>query len=153
MKSALTRAQLQDRTTLLNTNKTNLTKSNNNNSNENSFYLVVTHNPKNPPLWDIITDNWPLLSKSKTTCKLEDANLMFGLRCNKNLADFLVRASTKATDNRLTHTTRNPCQCPSKCRYCRIINKTGKMKSHSNDKTFTSMCKLPEFKSNICHHM
>ena len=66
--AALTRAELQDRSTLL--NKHNI---------PNSFYLVVTHNPKTLPLRDIVYENRPLLSKSKTTRGLENANLIFGV--------------------------------------------------------------------------
>ena len=62
--TALTRAELQDRNTLLNKQKIPIDNSKDSN-NEQSFYLVVTHNPKNPPLRDIVNENWPLLSKSK----------------------------------------------------------------------------------------
>ena len=108
----------------------------------NHFYLVLTHNPKNPPLRSIVQENWPLLNKSKTTRVLDDANLIFGLRRNKNLSDYLVRASTN---------TRHPCQRSTKCRYCPILNKTGTIKSHSNNKTFKSMTKVNCHSSNLIY--
>ena len=113
--------------------------------------MVVTHNPKNPPLRNIVHEHWPLLSKSKATRTLEDANLIFGLRHNKNLSDYLVRASTKTIDNKLANVDRNTCQRPNKCRYCPIINRTGKLKSHSNNKTFNSMMKVDCQSSNLIY--
>ena len=137
--TALTRAELQDRTTLLNKHRETNNKAKTSQEDNQSFYLVVTHNPKNPPLRDIVHENWSLLNKSKTTRTLADANLIFGLRRNKNLSDYLVRASTQSTLTDMKNIERYPCQRPHKCRYCPIINKTGKIKSHSNGKTFTSM--------------
>ena len=62
--AALTRAELQDRNSLLNRNKTKADSKPKNDAKDTdqSFYLVLTHNPKNPPL----RHNWSLLSKSKT---------------------------------------------------------------------------------------
>ena len=58
------------------------------------FYCVTTHNPQNPPLRQIITSNWEILVKTKTTRPVLDSEIIFGLRRNKNLSDHLVRAST-----------------------------------------------------------
>ena len=33
----------------------------------NTFYCITTHNPKNPPIRDIISTNWDMLQKTKTT--------------------------------------------------------------------------------------
>ena len=55
-----------------------------------TFYCITTHNPNNPPIKEIITKNWHLVQKTKTTRHLEDARLIFGLRRNKNLSDHLV---------------------------------------------------------------
>ena len=58
------------------------------------FYCVTTHNPQNPRLRQIITSNWEILVKTKTTRPVLDSEIIFGLRRNKNLSDHLVRAST-----------------------------------------------------------
>ena len=92
-----------------------------NKNNENYFYLVTTENPANPPIREIIEGNWTLLSKSKTTRTLEDAKIIFGRRQNKNLVDYLVRASTR-THGLKSNVERNPCMCTRICRYCPIIN-------------------------------
>ena len=102
VQKAFDKAELKDRSSILNKQKP--TDDNKTESDKpESFYLVVTHNPKNPPVRNIVHNNWSLLSKSKTTGTLEDANLVFGLRRNKNLSDYLVRASTRTTTNNLTN--------------------------------------------------
>ena len=106
---------------------------------DSSFYLVVTQNPKNPSIRNIIEEHWPLLNKSNTTCTLQDSNLIFGLRHDKNLSDYIVRVLNKILHEKLANTQRNPCLRQKKCRYCLIINKTGQIKSYSNKKIFTSM--------------
>ena len=100
---------------------------------------------------DIIHENWPLLDKSKTTRTLNDANIIFGLRRNKNLSDYLVKASTKTKTEDMKNTERNPCQRSKTCRYCPIINTSGNIKSHSNRKTFTSLKNVNCQSSNLIY--
>ena len=135
VKTTMTQAELQDRNTLLTKKrdvKLPIEK-------DQSFYLVTTHNPKNPPLRGIVYENWPLLNMSKTTRTLTDVNLIFGLRRNKNLSDILVRASTTTRTSDMPNIKLHPCERSNTCRYCPIINKTGKVKSKANGKTFTSI--------------
>ena len=151
VKNALIRAELQDRATLLNKQRDTKTTETAPKNTDPSFYLVVTHNPKNPPLRNLIQENWPLLNKSKTTRVLTDANLVFGQSRNKNLSDHLVRASTKSLTTNKPVSVRNPCQRPNTCRYCRILNKTGNIKSHANGKTYTSMTNVNCQSSNLIY--
>ena len=151
VKAALIRAELQDRNSILNKQRDKTTPKTPETDKEQSFYLVVTHNPKNPPVRDLISENWPLLNKSKTTRNINNANLIFGLRRNKNLSDHLVRASTKTLEDGKTNTERNPCQRPTSCRYCRILNKTGKIKSHSTGKSYSSLKKVNCQSSNLIY--
>ena len=103
IKKALYRADKQDRDSLLegrhgdivNSPTGSTHDSNIETSPAGTFYCITTHNPRNPPLRGIITNNWELLLKSKTTRILENAKIVFGSRRNKNLSDFLVRASTR----------------------------------------------------------
>ena len=69
-----------------------------NETSEKNFYCVTTHNPNNPPLRDIISKNWEILGKTKTTRPLLDTKIIFGLSRNKNLSDQLVRALTSHSD-------------------------------------------------------
>ena len=149
--TALTRAELQDRKHLLNKQRDKATVDKPGTDQVISFYLVATHNPKHPPLRDIVQENWPLLNKSKTTRIITDANLIFGLSRNKNLSDYLVRASTKTRLQDITNTERNPCQRVTSCRYCPIINKSGKIKSNSTRKTFTSLKNVNCQSSNLIY--
>ena len=98
-----------------------------------TFYCITTHNPMNPPIVEIIKRNWELSERTKNTCPIMDAKLVFGLRRNKNLSNQLVRASTSSKSNtRTRHTMRNPCNRPLNCWYCKRLNK--RLKITSSDK-------------------
>ena len=111
-------------------------------SSDQSFYLVVTHNPSNPLIRDIIENNWPLLNKSQTTRTLENANIVFGLRRNKNLADHLIQqlftASIKSLESP-SNITKNLCKRTHTCRYCPIINQSGSVTSSNNGRKFNCL--------------
>ena len=105
------------------------------------FYCVTTHNPLNPPLRQIITSNWDILSKTKTTRSLLDSEIVFGLRRNKNGSDHLVRASTSTKmdgeNSEKTIDTR-PCKRLNSCRYCPRLNRSGSFICHTTKKTLHS---------------
>ena len=151
VKAALTRAELQDRTTLLNKLRDAQTIPKASKDDEQSFDLVVTHNPKNPPIRDIIHENWPILNKTKNTRTVTDSKIVFGLRRNKNLSDYLVRASTRTLFADKPTIEGHLCQRSKTCRYCPILNKTGKIISHSTGKTFTSMKNVNCQSSNLIY--
>ena len=122
VQKALDRADIQNREDLL--NKETL-KQPINPSMPQKVYCVTTHNPANPPIKEIITSNWDILGKTKTSRLLLESDIVFGLRRNKNLSDHLVRASTsiKQNDEKLVDT--RPCKRPASCRYCPKLNKSG----------------------------
>ena len=96
--------------------------------NPQKFYCVTTHNPRNPPIRDIITQNWEILGKTKTSRPHLESEIIFGLRRNKNLLDHLVRASTSTKTNDETPVRRvdiRPCNRTSSCRYCPLLNVSG----------------------------
>ena len=74
VKTALTRAELQNREDL------NKQCDKNTKDSSASFYLVVTHHPKNLLLRDIVHENCPLLNKSKTILTITDTNLISRLK-------------------------------------------------------------------------
>ena len=104
------------------------------------FYCVTTHNPLHPPIRDTITNNWELLGKTKTSGQLLDAEIVFGLRRNKNLSDHLVRASTstKENENQSKRIDLKPCNTPSTCRYCPLLNTSGSFTSKGDNLTYKS---------------
>ena len=53
--------------------------------------------------------------------------------------------------DRPLNVTFHPCQRPLKCRYCPIINKSGKITSHSNGKAFSSMINVNCQSSNLIY--
>ena len=107
------------------------------------FFCITTHNPRNPDLKGIVTKNWPLLEKTKTTRPFMDARLVFGNRRNKNIANFLVRASTSQKPLHKQKTiTKHPCKVPTKCRYCPLLNKSGTIISKTHCKPFPAKTEI-----------
>ena len=133
--NALCKAEAQDRETLITKNLPG-TKKPMRTDKDDRFYLIVTHNPNNPPIRQILENNWPLLEKSKTTRIISNSEIIFGTRRNKNLSDQLVRASTKTVESPCDNRIRNPCHRPTKCRYCPLINRSGHINSKENGKQF-----------------
>ena len=144
---ALKRAEAQDRPTLISRNAPSTTPKPKK-DNDLSFFLVITHNPENPPIVDIVRKNWSLVEKSKTTRFLADANLVFGSRRNKNLSDHLVRASTKTTQ---TNIIPPACNRRKTCRHCPKINTSGVLISNHNGRKYQSMKKATCQSSNLIY--
>ena len=114
-----------------------------------TFYCITTHNPLNPPIKDVVLKNWEILGKSKNTRTILDAKIIFGQRRNKNLSDQLVRASTseKPSDDRIN----NSCKRPTTCRYCCLLNKSGKIRSTTTGKVYRSMINITCQSQNIIY--
>ena len=114
-----------------------------------TFYCITTHNPLNPPIKDVVLKNWEILGKSKTTRTILDAKIIFGQCRNKNLSDQLVRASAseKPSDDRIN----NSCKRPTTCRYCCLLNKSGKIRSTTTGKVYRSMINITCQSQNIIY--
>ena len=144
IKKGLYRADKQDRDSLLegrhgdilNSPTGSTHDSNIETSPADTFYCITTHNPRNPPLWGIITNNWEVLLKSKTTRILENAKIVFGSRRNKNLSDFLVRASTRTEPEPLRNIDKSPCNRPNSFMYCPKLNASGTLISKSSGRSY-----------------
>ena len=149
--TALKRAVKLDRDALL--NKDHLSKSiPDKKSASDTFYCITTHNPKNPPIAEIVKRNWELLERTKGTRPIMDAKLIFGLRRNKNLSNFLVKASTSSkTKTTSRHINRNPCNRPFNCRYCRKINKKDKIFSSDKKREFNPLTNVNCQSSNLIY--
>ena len=116
------------------------------------FYCVTTHNPNNPPLREIITKNWEILGKTKTTRPLLDTKIIFGLRRNKNLSDQLVRASTSHSDGTMPPLSETRlCHNKNKCRYCPLLNTSGKFKCKTDSNTYDCKSHINCQSSNIIY--
>ena len=149
VQKALDRADIQNREDLL--NKETL-KQPINPSMPQKFYCVTTHNPANPPIKEIITSNWDILGKTKTSRLLLESDIVFGLRRNKNLSDHLVRASTstKQNDEKLVDT--RPCKRPASCRYCPKLNKSGTFVCKTTNQSLNSKANINCQSTNCIYH-
>ena len=80
------------------------------------FFCITTQNPLNPPIRDIVSNNWQILGKSRGTHHLLDATVTYRLRRNKNLSDSLVQTSTRTIIEQSNHIDNAPCKQPKTCR-------------------------------------
>ena len=137
VKGALERTDNLNRDDLLN-NET--LKKHSDPTDPQKFYCVTTHNPLNPPLRQIVTSNWDILGKTKTTRVILDSEIIPGLCRNKNLSDHLVRASTSTQlDGDTTKTVDiRPCKRPNSCRYCPRLNRSGSFICSTTKQTLQS---------------
>ena len=116
-----------------------------------TFYCITTHNPKNPPIREIIKTNWEILQKTKTAQDISESKIIFGLRRNKNLSDQLVKASTKTQTQHETYISTHPCNRPSQCRYCPKINRCGYVISKVTGHKITTMVNINCQTSNVIY--
>ena len=116
-----------------------------------TLYCITTHNPRNPPIREIINTNWEVLQKTKTTRDIFESKIIFGLRRNKNLSDHLVRASTKTESQHQTYISTHPCNRSSQCRYCPKINHSGQIISKTTGRKFITMVNINCQSSNIIY--
>ena len=107
-------------------------------NNPKRFFCITTHNPQNQPIREIVSKNWHILGKSSGTRHLVDNTVVFGLRRNKNLSDFLVRASTRTIQNNTKHIEKSPCKRLKTCRYCPKMNLSGTIKSRTYKRDFNT---------------
>jgi peptide-methionine (R)-S-oxide reductase len=128
---ALIRARRQERKTLL-----SATKDSTKNKNDQNLFLITTFNPMPNTLKQIVSNNWDLMSRSKSTRMLADTNIIFGYRRPKNLKDILVKAKLpNLTDQ--NKSSRALCT-DGKCRYCPRIDTSGKIQSKTTGRHYVT---------------
>ena len=157
VESAYNRSLALNRDDLLNKELLKSTSVGNNNTspqhknNTDTFYCITTHNPRNPPIHEIINTNWEVLQKTKTTRDIFDSKIIFGLRRNKNLSDHLVRASTKTNKVKQTYISTHPCNRPQLCRYCPRLNHSGEIISKTTGQKHSTMVNINCQTSNVIY--
>ena len=110
---------------------------------EKKLFPVSTFHPCGNILKYTIMTNWHLLDRSCSTRGLTDHRLIFGHRRNKNLKDLLVHAKVNYHYEKpdIPHhhlcDRENTCK-DKKCRYCPLLDKTGKIASHISHEKFTA---------------
>ena len=161
IEESLIRARRLDRATLLDKRPPPLSQSSNE---EQRFFLITTYNPATPHFRDIISKNWDILRTSDDTNFLTNSRTIFGFRRNQNLRDKLVRARVKVTydpdsDSHISvlndtmvplSESKNKCKNRS-CRYCPLLNKSGRVKSTSTGRSYTSLKNITCKSSNLIY--
>ena len=148
---SLNRDDLLNKELLKSTSLETEPRSTNTTNTKGTFYCITTHNPKNPPIREIVTKNWEVLQKTKTTREIYESKIIFELRRNKNLSDQLVRASTRTETQHESYVSTHPCNCPTLCRYCPKLNHKGTIESKTTGHKFTSMTNINCQSSNVIY--
>lgn len=108
-----------------------------------SVHFISTFHPEGHRLRKIITDNWTILATSDTTSDLYKSQVTFGHRRNKRLRDFLVHSAIPLAPTTGKRGKSTPHCDKSLCIYCTSLDKTGKITSHTLQRSFTT-------KMNVC---
>ena len=113
------------------------------------FFLITTYNPANPNFGDIIAKNWEILNTSDDTSFLSESKIIYGFRRNQNLKDRLCKARVSYNPNGYTSSEGSNISLPlsqsqkvcknNRCRYCPLLNTTGRVRSKSTGRSYTSL--------------
>jgi hypothetical protein len=119
-------------------------KTDNKDAHQNLF-LVTTFNPGNKIAKDIVQDNWQIIGRTNTTATLHSKDIIFGHRRNDNLRDRLVTAKLPDESTSQPLTINDPitplhhCAAIRDCRYCPILDHSGKIVSHHNQRSYSTL--------------
>ncbi len=97
---------------------------------EQKLFCVVTYHPCNPPMLDILRDNWNILECTPTLMCISEKQPKLGFRHNPNLRDLLVHSRITYPP---THNSRSAGGTPkpgkicvsTNCHYCPNLDKSG----------------------------
>ncbi len=161
IEQSLIKARRLDRSLLLDKPPT---QSSQQTSEEQKFFLITTYNPASPHFRDIVSKNWDILKTSDDTNFLANSRTIFGFRRNQNLRDKLVRARVKVkydpdTDSHISilneshgPLSENINKCKNRsCRYCPLLNKSGKVKSTSTGRSYATLKNITCKSSNLVY--
>ena len=103
-----------------------------------STFLTTTYAPNFNGFKRKVTQTWDLLDRASNTRRIHENGLVVGYRRTKNLRDLLVRAKLPecpiescVDPPHLDKTCKN-----KNCRYCPILNRSGKITSHSTGQQY-----------------
>ena len=128
---AYNRCQEFSREMLLNLEADPSLHTNNSEPTSNQAFSITTYSPMGNPNKNIIQDHWDILGTSATTQNLYELRIVHGHRHPPNLRDSLVHAKLKLKSKSTAGTSgREIVSCTnSKCRYCPLMNHTGRITS------------------------
>ena len=135
---AYLRCQEFTRSTLLNLDCDPPLEITNNHSIGNQAFSITTFTPTGNPNKNIIKDHWDILGTSAATQNLYELRIVHGHRRPPNLRDSLVHAKLKLKTKSVAATSgREIINCiNSRCRYCPLMNHSGRITSSSTGKSF-----------------
>ena len=108
--------------------------------NDKEIFRLSQHNPRGPNLNKIINKHWATLGRSAATRHMIDYKVTCGKRRAPNLRDLLVRAKIPLAR---TIFTGHICKRSKSCRYCPLLNKSGKVCHRTTGQVFES-------RKNVC---
>ena len=121
---------------------------------ENIVSLLTTYTPQCDDLAKLVKKNWGIVQRSSTTKQLAKARLVVGYRRPKNLRDQLVRARLprceQSEDKDIFSKMKNQCKTKN-CRYCDILDKSGKIISHITGREYKCKCNVTCKSSNLIY--
>ncbi len=138
VEAAMVKARRQDRDDLLREKG----KSETEKGNSELSYLITTYNPARNILDNIVKINSPILTENPLLRGFENLSIKPVYRRPKSLKDILVKAALPPKTNK----PKNPhkkCYNINKCRYCPKIDKSGRIKSSSTGREYST-------KTNVC---
>jgi peptide-methionine (R)-S-oxide reductase len=119
---------------------TALIRKDSNTDDDKTLYCITDYNPSCPSVKRIILKHWDLLENSSGTRKLMDFNIIFGNRKPKSLTDLIIRAKLPSQEK--TQFEVPTCKRIRTCRYCPILNKSGKVYSTSTGRMYRIPTKI-----------
>jgi len=104
------------------------------------LFCVIPYNPSNPPIKDILRQNWHILETDpKLKCFMEK-ELIIGHSRPKNLKDILVSSKLRYKPSPTTspNTTPNPSKLCTRrqCRYCKLCDHSGAIRSTTTGRRY-----------------
>ncbi len=116
--------------------------------------LLTMYTSQCDGLAKLLKKNWGIVQRSSTTKQLAKSRLVVGYRRPKNLRGLLVRAKLpqqiEVHEKRNLSISSNSCKTKN-CRYCPILDKTGRIKSHVTGREYQSKINVTCKSSNLIY--
>ncbi len=115
--------------------------------------LLTDYTPQSDDLAKLVKKNWGIVQRSSTTKNLAKNRAVIGYRRPKNLRDLVVRAKISQHSNierAPLSTTKNCCKTKT-CRYCDILDKSGRIRSHTTGREYACKTNVTCKSSNLIY--
>ena len=113
-----------------------------------SIFLIQTFTPGQNVLGDIVDRNIDYLKKNPNLRDFSNVNITKAFRKPKCIKDYVVRASLKSKSK---HIENKPRCKNSKCRYCPLLDKSGKILCYSNQREYSTKTNISCQSNNLIY--